>query len=289
MSDSNAVAMTLRAKSADGTLIGYTVRGSGPALVMVQGAMGTSYNYRDLAEMLSQEFTVVTPDRRGRGMSPSIFNSDHRLEREVEDVQAVVEATTARYIFGLSSGAIIALQSAKEIDPIEKAVIYEPPLHFKSWMDKERIKKFGAEVNQGDLLQAFTTAGELVQLAPSLVQSLPRALRVQATRAFMRTLEGGNGYAQLNELIPAMLYDFAVVFEMDHQIDSFTGMEKSVLLLGGTKIPQYLKDALARLAEILPNSRRVTFPGLDHSAPWNAERGGAPATLAPEILKFLRA
>src|SRR4051794_14136174 len=55
--------------SADGTEIGYELRGSGPGLVLVQGTMGTAYNFRDLAEALAGTFTVVLPDRRGRGYS----------------------------------------------------------------------------------------------------------------------------------------------------------------------------------------------------------------------------
>src|SRR3954454_6366878 len=53
--------------SADGTEIGYELRGSGPGLVLVQGTMGTAYNFRDLADALAGSFTVVLPDRRGRG------------------------------------------------------------------------------------------------------------------------------------------------------------------------------------------------------------------------------
>ena len=56
--------------SRDGTQIGYTQVGHGPGLILVQGALGTAHNYRDLADALSSDFTVYTPDRRGRGMSP---------------------------------------------------------------------------------------------------------------------------------------------------------------------------------------------------------------------------
>lgn len=57
--------------SKDGTTIAYTKYGSGPLVILVSGAMG----YRQLkflkplAELLSQHFTVIDYDRRGRGES----------------------------------------------------------------------------------------------------------------------------------------------------------------------------------------------------------------------------
>ena len=61
--------------SEDGTKIGYVVTGGGPALILVQGAMGTAHIYRDLARARSSDFTVYTPDRRGRGMSPKAIHA----------------------------------------------------------------------------------------------------------------------------------------------------------------------------------------------------------------------
>ena len=96
--------------SKDGTNIGYTVTGQGPGLILVQGAMGTAHNYRDLAQALSSDFTVYTPDRRGRGMSPKPFTPGHKIQRDVEDIEALCRHSEATSIFGLSSGAVIFLQ-----------------------------------------------------------------------------------------------------------------------------------------------------------------------------------
>ena len=69
------------AVSADGTSIGYEVLGSGPAIVLVQGAMGTAYTFRELAEALADTLTVVVPDRRGRGRSPHPFTRSYHQGR----------------------------------------------------------------------------------------------------------------------------------------------------------------------------------------------------------------
>jgi pimeloyl-ACP methyl ester carboxylesterase len=106
-------------RSADGTVIGYRRQGSGPGLVLVQGSMGTAENFRELAAALAPHFTVVTPDRRDRGLSgPGL--STYALAREVEDLDAVLAATGARFVFGLSSGAVIALWAGRRLPAIEK-------------------------------------------------------------------------------------------------------------------------------------------------------------------------
>jgi pimeloyl-ACP methyl ester carboxylesterase len=120
-----------------------------------------------------------------------------------------------------------------------------------------------------------------------LVRLLPRIVRERLTASFMQRLAGGGGYASLEELLPAMRYDFAVVGEMIQQVKSFRSLEKPVLLLGGTRGPSYLKAALRELSRVLPRARRTTLPGLDHSGPWNKERGGSPLRVAEAITGFL--
>ena len=80
--------------SLDGTRIGFLRQGNGPGLVLVQGAMGTAQDYRELAQALSANFTVYTPDRRGRGMSAKPYDRWHDIARDVEDVDAILVETT---------------------------------------------------------------------------------------------------------------------------------------------------------------------------------------------------
>ena len=92
----------------------------------------------------------------------------------------------------------------------------------------------------------------------------------------------------MGELLPAMRYDFQIVGEMSQQMEAFRRLDKEVLLLGGTKIPNYLKLALKELAATIPNVTRRTLRGLDHAAPWNADRGGAPVVVADAIRGYLQ-
>ena len=99
--------------SADGTRIAYDRAGSGDPLVLIGGA----FSYRrypgqvKLAELLAAHFTVYSYDRRGRGDSGD--TAPYAVDREIEDLGAVIEAAGGQaHVWGLSSGAMLALRSA---------------------------------------------------------------------------------------------------------------------------------------------------------------------------------
>lgn len=74
--------------SEDGTPIAYSRTGHGPTVILVDGALchrgfGMS---TQLAELLSDYFTVYTYDRRGRGESGD--TQPYSLDREIEDLRA---------------------------------------------------------------------------------------------------------------------------------------------------------------------------------------------------------
>ncbi len=92
-------------------VIGYRQLGHGPGVILVHGGMQASQDFMKLATELSGQFTIYVPDRRGRGLSGP-FGDNYSVIKECEDVATLVGKTGARNIFGLSSGAIIALRSS---------------------------------------------------------------------------------------------------------------------------------------------------------------------------------
>src|SRR5512135_3420902 len=102
--------------SKDGTKIAYETKGSGPAVILVDGALC----YRSfgpmphLAELLAPHFTVVTYDRRGRGESGN--SKPYAVAREVEDIAALIQAAGGpACVYGISSGACLALEAAMQL------------------------------------------------------------------------------------------------------------------------------------------------------------------------------
>jgi pimeloyl-ACP methyl ester carboxylesterase len=276
--------------SKDGTEIGYHQFGQGPGLILIQGAMGTATNFREIAQALSRRFTVYVPDRRGRGMSKRPYSPDHSIQRDVEDVDSLLSRSGARLVFGLSSGAVIALEASRTLPTISKVALYEPPFQPQG-MSTTLIARFNREVGEGHLASALVTAMELVRLGPPLLRFVPRCiLEFVVTRTLRREhINDAGPYAPLSELLPAMLYDFSIVGGMAKPLDAFRTVNAKVLLLGGSRSPGYLKDALHALERVLPHACRIELKGLDHSAPWNRDRGGDPGRVAEALCEFFAA
>ena len=103
-----------RVKSADGTAIAFERTGKGPPLVLVGGAFcdrSARASGTPLAALLGQRFTVFSYDRRDRGDSED--TPPYAIDREVEDLAALIaEAGGSAFVFGSSSGALLALDGA---------------------------------------------------------------------------------------------------------------------------------------------------------------------------------
>jgi pimeloyl-ACP methyl ester carboxylesterase len=114
--------------SSDGTTLGYFQMGQGDGVVLVHGAGQTAESFRTLATDLSSRFTVFVPDRRGRGRSRS-YGDFEGLRTEVADLEALLNATGAHSVLGLSSGAVVAIEAARVRPDVAKLALYEPPLN----------------------------------------------------------------------------------------------------------------------------------------------------------------
>ena len=106
--------------SKDGTRIGYSVVGSGPEIVLVDGALcwRASGPSGPLAEQLKDRFTVYTYDRRGRGESGD--TQPFSTARELEDIAALIDMVGGHAsLLGYSSGSVVALEAAASGLPVD--------------------------------------------------------------------------------------------------------------------------------------------------------------------------
>ena len=153
----DAASVLASVTSADGTTIGYRQVGSGPGVILIHGSMSSGAHHVDLARLLADMFTVVVPDRRGRGLSGP-YRSGDELGQELEDLAAVVDATGATFIWGLSSGACIALHAARTMPAIRRVAIYEPPLLPDRSRAAAILRRFDAEMARDKIGAAMVTA-----------------------------------------------------------------------------------------------------------------------------------
>ncbi len=257
-------------RSKDGTMIAYERSGSGPALVLVDGALcsrafGPSPK---LAARLAQCFTVYAYDRRGRGQSGD--TPPYSPAREVEDVAAVVEAAGGRAaLVGLSSGAALALQAAAAGVRVDKVVAYEPPYVDDAGQRggaayEGRLKDFLASGDRGGAVKYFMR--DMVG-APAFVVVL------------MRLMPGA--WRKLVAVAHTLPYDAAVMTEFRIPRERFASIGVPTLVMNGSKTDPRLKEAARAIADSVPGARHRELAGQTHNV--------SPGVLAPAVVEFLGA
>ena len=286
MGGKEAIARKEFVTSRDGTRIGFVCRGIGPGIVLVQGAMGTAYNFDELAQVLALDFTVYTPDRRGRGMSAKPYDSKHSIARDIEDLEAILTETGATWVFGLSSGAMITLEAARTLPQVSRAAVYEPPF-YSDGMSHDGIRQLNVEIAQGNIAAALITGLLVAGMAPAVVRILPKPVAQLLARIALYIDDFiPSSYAKVRDLIPAGRYDFNVVGSMDGKMESFASITKPMLLLSGTKSPAFLRQSVRKLKGVVSQGQHIEFDGLGHFGSWNASRGGCPRAVANALREF---
>jgi pimeloyl-ACP methyl ester carboxylesterase len=243
--------------STDGTPIAYEVVGTGPALVLVDGALchralGPA---RPLAEQLSASFTVYAYDRRGRGGSGP-GETAYAVAREVEDLAAVLGAAGGHaHVFGSSSGAALALAAAQEGLPIDRLALYEAPFvvdgtHAANDLDlPDTCRRLVADGRRGAAVALFLRT-------------------VGAPRPMIAVMRLTPVWTKLKAVAHTLPYDLALV--IDHQQGRplpsglYDAVAQPTLVIAGGKSPTYLRHAQVAVAEALAHGRLETLPGQTH-------------------------
>ncbi|SEF15780.1 alpha/beta fold hydrolase [Jiangella alba] len=243
--------------SADGTVIAYTKAGSGPPLILVDGALC----YRDfgpmsgLADGLASTFTVYTYDRRGRGESGD--TAPYAVERETEDLEALIAAAGGDvFVYGVSSGAALTLETAKRPGSgIAKLALYELPA-----ITDDTAKPWPPDLlARTDALVAAGRRGDVVKLFMKTVGVPAAGIAVMRLTPVWKKLKA------VAHTIPN---DFRVLGDTGYgkpfPADRWSAVTQPALVMDGGKSPEYMRGSQRRLAEVLPNARHRTLPGQTH-------------------------
>jgi pimeloyl-ACP methyl ester carboxylesterase len=273
----------------DGTDLGWISLGQGPGLVIVHGAMQSAHSQLELGQLLSQHFTVHLLDRRGRGRSGPYPQDGSRTQIEIDDLAAVLDATAATRVLGISSGALITLRAALQTRMIAKAAIFEPPLAVNGSIRLSLIDRFMRESDADDTANAMVTGMLAAEMGPTLFRRLPRpALRAMTNRMIARDdaqdLPPDDPHLRL--LAQLLRIDLQIVAENADRLSDFAAINTPTLLIAGTKTPRYLQTAVSALAAIVPNAQRVELKSTNHSVTQNRDQFGKPEKIAPDIARF---
>jgi pimeloyl-ACP methyl ester carboxylesterase len=256
-------------RSRDGTEIAYERSGSGPPLVLVHGTTASHHRWTTALPGLEAHFTVYAVDRRGYGESGD--GSNYAIEREFEDIAAVVNSIGGEVnLLGHSFGGLLVLEAALLTPNLRRLVVYEPsplPVPGVPLYPEGIVDRLQALLDAGDRENVVITMfRELAGLRPHELEQLKASpvfpARVAAAHTVPRETRAEKEYG----------------FEPER----FTHLNVPTLLLLGGDSPMSLRETIETWHAALPNSRIVVLPGQQHIA-----MDTAPDLFVREVLAFL--
>jgi len=237
----------------DGTRIVCQRSGAGPPLVLVHGSINDHTNWEPLLPVLEEHFTIYALDRRGHGESDPVDGATYALEREFEDVAAVIDAVgEPTAVLGHSYGALCALEAAFRADNIAKLVLYEPPIPVGTagW-PPDTLPKIEALLEAGDREgAALTFAREVAQLAEEEIAS------VRSTPAWQTILDTA----------PTIPYEVRAIGGYACDLERLRHLPTPTLMLMGTESSPFLQEASESVAATLPECEQAVLTGQGHLA-----------------------
>jgi pimeloyl-ACP methyl ester carboxylesterase len=254
--------------SKDGTRIAYERLGTGPSLVIVDGAMcyRDHWGHRPLAQQLVNHFTVYIYDRRGRGTSDDTL--PYAVEREIEDIAALIDAAGGTaFVYGMSSGAVLALKGAAQLgaSAVSKLALYEPPFNTK---DPEAIAEFARYSQQIDKLLKANKPGD----------AAAHFMADMMTPEELENMRSSPEWALVEAVAHTLAYDNAVMGDGSVPTAATKAITIPTLILDGEASMDFMHQAVNDLAGAIPHAQRRTLKGQAH--------GATPEVLAPVLTEF---
>jgi pimeloyl-ACP methyl ester carboxylesterase len=260
--------------SKDGTKIAFDKTGSGPAIILVNGAM--QFRAFDpfmakFAALLSEHFTVYNYDRRGRGESGD--TQPFAKEREIEDLQAMVaDAGGKAMVLGFSSGSAVALDAAAVTPGITRVAVYEPPFI----VDDSRPPlpaDYVAHLNQ---LVADGKRDEAVMYFLKVAVGIPAE--------YLSGMDQNPGWDTMLQIAHTIAYDGSFVADIMQgkplPTNRWATVTAPTLVIEGSDSVMFFHTGADALAGVLKNASRKTLEGQTHEVD--------PNVLAPVIIDFFK-
>jgi pimeloyl-ACP methyl ester carboxylesterase len=267
----SAANSSARVTSKDTTAIAYSRVGSGPPVIVVDGALcyrkfGMAAQF---AAALAPGCSVITYDRRGRGESGD--TAPWSVEREVDDLAALIAAAGgSAALFGCSSGAALALEAANRGLPVTRLALYEPP-----FIVDDARPPVGADFIPG--VEAALKAGRRGD-------AVARFMKLVGMPGFMvAVMPLLPGWSKLKAVAHTLPYDLKIVAQEQRgkpiAEGRYAGVKVATLAIRGGKSPAWMLHGVEAVARAVPGARLVTLPGQTHMV--------KVAAIAPLLEEFL--
>lgn len=236
--------------SKDGTEIAFDRLGTGEPVILVSGGSVDRMSNAALAGELASDLTVLNYDRRGRG--PSGDTPPYAIDREIEDIAAVIEAAGGRAsLYGSSSGAVLAMLAAEAGLPVAKLAMWEPPFIPEGMPTppEDQVQQYETMVaagRRGDAVEYFMS--KVVGLPPGFVEGARQQPFWAATEALAHTLA----------------YDARIMGDYRIPVDRAAGVAVPALVVAGGADMPWMRDTATALADALPQGRATFLEGQGH-------------------------
>jgi len=256
--------------SRDGTAIAFDKHGSGPALIVVDGALTTrsSESKSQLVELLSPRLTVYTYDRRGRGDSGD--TPPYSVQREFEDIGAVIaEAGGSAVLYGHSSGACLALEAALSLGSgqVSKLAMYEAPY------DDDPATRAPWHEYLAEMTAALADGRPADAAALFMVFVGTPTDQVDAMR-------GAPFWPAIEAVAPTLTYDHAALLGPDRSVPVGRAARITIptLVMHGEQGAPFMGETARTLGKAIPGAQLLTLAGQGHNV--------SPQALAPVLAEF---
>ena len=255
--------------SKDGTIIAYEQSGQGPALVVVGGVLGDHHQQAGLAALLAQHFTVYNIDRRGHGESG--FTAPYAVEREVEDLDAVLKAAGgSAFVYGTSGPGVLCMEAAaRGLSPkMKKLAVWEPPYFVANSRPplsqdyQEQLAQLLREGRKGDMIELFLT----------------KAVGMPAE--FVAPMRQSPFWADQEAFAPTLIYDATLMGDFSLPRERIAKATVETLVIDGGTVP-WMSQAAQAVADTLPHAHRRTIAGQPHNV--------ADEAMAPVLIEYFQA
>ncbi|WP_229052306.1 alpha/beta fold hydrolase [Aeromicrobium sp. Leaf350] len=241
--------------SADGSVISFDELGEGSPVVLLPGALCTRGVTRPLADLLAASHRVVNVDRRGRGDSTDDSGDPWSVERELEDVAAILAATGPAAVYGHSSGAGLAIRCVLAGLPITQLVVHDAPYN----LDESQV--LDSQHYRAGLL-ALLRAGRDAEAVAQFLSGVgvPPEQAAETGR-------------HLASVAPTLAYDSAAMGDAQGGLAPLASLRSVAVpttVLAGTAGAPFFVEVARQVVEAVPGAHLVLVEGHGHDAPADA-------------------
>jgi pimeloyl-ACP methyl ester carboxylesterase len=236
--------------SNDGTTIGFDRLGQGPPVVLVCGGSVDRMADAAIAQTLSSDFTVLNYDRRGRGDSGD--TPPYAIEREVEDIEAVIDAAGgSANLWGSSSGAVLAMIATASGAPVTKLALWEPP-----FILDENARPPADQVEQYERMIAEGRRGDAAEYFMSKVVGMPPE--------FVADARNQPWWAGQEAIAHTLAYDARIMGDYSIPTETAGSVKVPTLVLAGGADMPFMRESAQALADTIPDGQVRFLDGQGH-------------------------